>query len=249
MQVHEWMTANPITVSSNATCSDAFRWMFLMELHALPVVDKKGQLVGIMTEKDLLCALPTSIALLSVYEIDSLFGEMKVEKVMTRRVISVSEDCALEKAARILVDNKIRSLPVTGGQKLVGIITRIDIFRVMMETMGGRSEGLRVTIQLREDKGELGSITDGIIHLGGKLVNLSTFWGDDPLKRKLTLKVRRINREELLLMLERNIGVQVIDYCESRAESEPHAISQATSLGVFPIQDLDAKVPWPVDRK
>ena len=249
MQVRECMTVNPITISPNATCSDAFRWMRLMEIHALPVVDNKGHLVGIMTEKDLLYALPTSTALLSVYEIDSLFGEMKVEKVMTRRVISVPEDYPLEEAARILVDNKIGSLPVMRGQELVGIITQTDIFRVMMETLGGRSEGLRVTIQLREDKGELGAVTDGIVQLGGKLVSLSTFWGDDPLKRKLTLKVQGVNRDELLLMLERTIGVQVIGFCESSVESEPHAISPATNIGVFPIQNLDAKIPWPLDPK
>ena len=249
MQVHECMTANPITVSASAACSDAFRWMRLMELHALPVVDKKGHLVGIMTEKDLLYALPTSTALLSVYEIDSLFGEMKVEKVMTRRVISVPEDCPLEEAARLLVDNKIGSLPVMRSRQLVGMITETDIFRAMMEALGGRSEGLRVTLQLREDKGELGSITDGVIHLGGKLISLSTFWGSDPFNGLVILKVQGVKQEDLLLILERTIGVQVIDFCESSAKSEPHAIFPATNIGVFPIQNLDAKIPWPVDPK
>jgi hypothetical protein len=132
---------------------------------------------------------------------------------------------------------------------LVGIITQSDIFRAMTNALGGCAEGLRITIQLLEDKGELGAVTDGIIQLGGKLVSLSTFWGDDPLERKVTLKVQGVNRGELLLMLKRTIGVQVIDFCESSAESETHAISPATNIGVFPIQNLDTKIPWPLDSR
>jgi acetoin utilization protein AcuB len=138
---------------------------------------------------------------------------------------------------------------VMRGHQLVGMITESDIFRAMANALGGCAEGLRITIRLLEDKGELGAVTDGIVQLGGKLLSLSTFWGGDPLKRKLTLKVQGVNREELLLMLERTIGVQVIDFYESSAQCEPHAISPATNIGVFPIQNLDVKIPWPVDPK
>ena len=247
MQVYDCMVLNPVTISPKATYAEALRLLRLKKLHAVPVVDKEGQLVGIMTEKDLLDVLP--VAVLPVYITSYLLSAMAIEEAMTRPVITVPEDYPLEEAARILIDNKIGSLPAMRGHQLVGIITKSDIFRAMTDALGGCSEGLRITIRLLEDKGELGAITDGIVQLGGKLISLSTFWGDDPLKRKLTLKVQGVNREELLLMLERTIGVQVIDFCESSAESEPHALSPATNIGVFPIQNLDAKIPWPVDPK
>ena len=107
MLVHEYMRANPIPVSPESTCSDAFRLMLEKDIEKLPVVSEEGDLVGIVTKEDLLCALPSSAALLSVSEIDHLFGTIVVARVMTRRVISVSEDCPLEDAARILVDNRI----------------------------------------------------------------------------------------------------------------------------------------------
>ena len=247
MQVHECMKIDPITITPKATYAQAFRLLSEKKLHALPVVDKKGQLVGILTEKDLLDISP--VAVLAVHTTGDIFSAVRVEEAMTRRVFTVQQDCALEEAVRILVDNKISSLPVMHGDQLVGLVTEREILRMMMDTFAGRSEGLRITIRLLEDKGELGAITDGIIQLGGRLISLCTFWGDEPFKRVITLKVQGIDREELLLMLEWTIGVQVIDCWESSAEAQPGATSSATHPEAFPIQNMHAKTPWPLDSK
>ncbi len=247
MQVHECMAINPITISPETKYAEAFRLLRVKKLQALPVIDKAGQLVGIVTAKDLLDISP--VAVLGVHTISDLLSAMAIEEAMTRQVITVPEDYPLEDAARMLIDNKIGSLPVMRGDQLVGIITEADIFRAMTDALGGRSEGLRITIRLLEDKGELGAITDGIIKLGGKLISLLTYWGNNPLKRIITLKVQGVNREELLMLLEWTIGVQVIDFCETRGESQPSATSPATNTEVFPIQNLDAKIPWLLDEK
>ena len=85
--------------------------------------------------------------------------------------------------------------------------------------------------------------------MGGKLISLSTYWGEYPLKRVITLKVQGVNLEELLMMLEWTIGVQVIDFCESRAESQSSATSPATTTKAFPVKNLDTKIPWILDSK
>ena len=247
MQVHECMTVNPITISPKTTYAQASRLLRLKKLHALPVVDKEGQLVGIVTEKNLLDISP--VAVLGMHTISDLLSAIAVEEAMTTRVITVQEDYPLEDAARILIDHKIRSLPVMRGDQLVGMVTWIDILRTMMNTFGGRAEGLGITIRLPEDKGELGAITDGIIQLGGKLTSLNTYWGDSPFKRIVTLRVQGVDREELLMMLEWTIGVQVIDVCDSRAESQPGETSPATNAEVFSTQNLDAKIPWLLDSR
>jgi acetoin utilization protein AcuB len=247
--VYEYMKLNPMTVFPKTTCSDAFRVMLEQGIEKLPVVSEEGVLVGIVTKKDLLCALPSSAALLSVSEIDNLFGTIAVARVMTRRVISVSVDCPLEEAARILVDNKIGSLPVRHGQRLVGMITKTDVFRAMMGALGGRANGLRITIRLHTDTGELGAITDGIVHLGGRLICLSTFWGGDPFHQTITLKVQGVDQEELLLLLEKDIGVQVIDHRPSGNENGPEAVLPAVNPVAFPIRDLDAELLQLMDSK
>jgi acetoin utilization protein AcuB len=239
------MIANPITISPKTTYAQASRLLRVKKLHALPVVDKEGQLVGIVTEKDLRDISP--VAVLGMHTISDFLSAITVEEAMTRRVITVQEDCPLEAAARIMIDNKIGSLPVMRADQVVGIITQSDIFRTMADALGGRSEGLRLTVRLLEDKGELGAITDGIVQLGGKLTSLCTYWGDNSFKRMITLKVQGVDREDLLMMLEWTIGVQVIDCYEGSAESPPGSTSPAMKTEVVPVQNLDAKIPWLLD--
>ena len=241
MQVHECMLLNPVTISPKTTYAQASWLLRVKKLHALPVTDNEGQLVGIITEKDLLNISP--VAVLGVHTVSDFLSAIKVEEAMTTRVITVQEDYPLEEAACILIDHKIGSLPVMRGNQLIGIITESDIFRAMTDALGGRSKGLRIAIRLLEDKGELGAITDGIIQLGGKLTGLTTFWGDNPSNRIIILKVQGVDREELLMMLEWTIGVQVIDCCESSTESQPGAASSATNTEVFPVQNLMQKSP------
>lgn len=242
MLVHEYMRANLITVSPKTTCSDVFRLMLEKEIDKLPVLTEEGDLAGIVTKEDLLYVLPSSAALLSLSEIDSLFGTIAVARVMTRRVIRVSEDCPLEEAARILIDNNIGSLPVMRGLRCIGMITKAAILRAMMEALGGQAEGLRITIRLHTDTGELGAITDGIVHLGGKLISLSTFWGGDPYHQTVTLKVDGVELEDLLSLLEKNIGVQVIDYRPSRIENRSGLASSFMHTEALPMQSLDAEL-------
>jgi acetoin utilization protein AcuB len=249
MQVHECMMANPITISPKATCAQATRLLRVKKLHALPVVDKEGQLVGIVTEKDLLYIDLPPVPVLGMRTISDFMSAITVEDAMTRRVITVQEDCPLEAAAGIMIDSKIGSLPVMRGDHLVGVITKSDIFRAMADALGGRSEGLRLTVRLLEDRGELGAITDGIIQLGGKLISLCTYWGDNPFNRMITLKVQGVGREDVLMLLEWTIGVQVIDCYESSAESQPGLTSPVMKTEAGPVQDLNAKPLWLRDLK
>lgn len=240
MFVHEYMRTNPVTISPETTCSDTFRLMQEKDIDTLLVVASEGDLVGIVTKTDLLFVLPSSAALLSLSEIDSLLGTLPVAKVMTRRVILVPEDCPLEEAARIMADHNIGSLPVTCSRHLVGILTEADIFRAMLNALGGRSEGMRVTIRLHEDTGELGAITDGVMGLGGKLLHLSTSWGGDPFHQTVTLKVQGVEREELLALLENQIGVQVIDDRHSGDAYKPEPVEPRVQAGTPSIRNLSA---------
>lgn len=247
MQVYECMTANPITISPKATCEDALRLLRIEKVLALPVIGNNGKLVGILTERDLpgisqfiVPEMPTV-----VHNLDAL----QIESVMTREVVSVQEDCGLEEAARILIDHKISSLPVMRGDQLVGMVTEKDIFRTMMEVLGGRSEGLSITFQLLEDNGELGAVTDGIIQLGGKLICLSTYWGISSFQRVITLKVQGIHREELLLLLETTIGVRVLNWSMSHFEHNACPMLPRAGGELFPVSQIDTNIPWPLEPK
>jgi len=214
MLVHERMSRNPVTVTADVPITEALRLMRDRQVRRLPVLDQEGNLIGIVSEKDLLYASPSPATSLSIYEMHYLLSRLRVQELMTTEVITVTADTLLEEAARIMVDHKIGGLPVTEGRKLLGIITQTDIFEVLLEQFGARQKGLRLSLEIPERKGEMARITTAIAHLGGDILALGTFLGDDPTTALVTIKVKDVSAEALEATM-RDLGVQIRDMRET----------------------------------
>jgi acetoin utilization protein AcuB len=198
MLVKERMTHNPITIRPDTTVTEAQAMMKREKIHHLPVMDKDEKLVGIVSEKDLLYASPSPASTLSVYEMSSLLAKLKVEKVMSKNVVTVPEDVPLEEAARIMADRGVGGLPIMRGRSLVGIITESDLFRVFIELFGARQKGIRVSLTVPNVKGELARVSGAVTNAGGNILSLGTFLGDDPSQGRVTLKVDGLSRDALI---------------------------------------------------
>ena len=198
MLVKERMTRNPITIRPDMPVTEAQAMMKREKIHHLPVMDKDEKLVGIVSEKDLLYASPSPASTLSVYEMSSLLAKLKVEKVMSKNVVTVSEDVPLEEAARIMADRGVGGLPIMRGSSLVGIITESDLFRVFIELFGARQKGIRVSLTVPNVKGELARVSGAVANAGGNILALGTFLGDDPSQGRVTLKVDGLSRDALI---------------------------------------------------
>jgi len=197
MLVVERMTTHPVTVSDEATVAQALAIIEEHKLRHLPVVDKEGALIGIISEKDLLRAK----------EDDPVAG------VMTREVITVTEYTAIEEAARIMADHQISSLPVMRDGRLVGIITETDLFNIFLELLAAREPGLRLTMLVPEEKGMLANLTNEIAAMGGNILALSTFRGEDPTNRMVTVKVSDVDGDKLVAIMEA-LGMEIVDVRE-----------------------------------
>jgi len=213
MLVGERMTKRPITTAPDTPIDDALKLMRESKVRRLPVLDKKGKLVGIVAEKDLLYVSPSPATSLSIYELHYLISKIKVQDVMTKDVITVTEYTPLEEAARIMADNKIGSLPVMRDDRLVGIVTETDLFKVFLEFLGAREKGIRLTMLVPEQKGMLANLTHDIAEMGGNIVSLGTFLGEDPTNRLITVKVSEIGRDKLVSAMEA-MGMEVVDVRE-----------------------------------
>src|SRR5512143_3270687 len=143
MLVRERMSAHPVLCEPDLPVSDALDRMKKEHIRRMPVVDRHGKLVGIVSDKDLLQASPSPATSLSVWEITYLMSKIKVSDVMTKKVITISEDTPVEDAARVMVDNKIGGLPVVSADGTVlGIITETDIFKTFIDILGARKHGV-----------------------------------------------------------------------------------------------------------
>jgi len=102
----------------------------------------------------------------------SLLAKLKVEKVMTRKVITVTEDTPVEEAPRIMVEKKIGGLPVLCEKELVGIITETDLFKVFISLFGGLRPGVRVSASISGAKGTFAMVSSAISKAGVNIVCL-----------------------------------------------------------------------------
>ena len=216
MYVREYMTPNPVTITSDVSVPQALRIMRDKKIRRLPVLDGKGKLVGIVSDKDLLHASPSPATSLAVWEINELLAKLKVEKVMARDVVTVSEDLPLEEAARIMVDRRIGGLPVMREQTLAGIITETDLFKVLLELLGGRRSGMRVTVSVAGAKGTLAKVANAVFDAGGDIVGLgiSEVSGSGGMQWEIMLKVQDASKEKLVEALK-PVVVEIVEVRET----------------------------------
>jgi acetoin utilization protein AcuB len=132
--VRDWMTPDPIVVSSKTTLPEAFWLMIENCIRRLPVVDE-GVLVGIVTLEDIRGKIPDHIIKIDPIRVSDILVKLSVCLVMTRSPKTISPNANLIEAARKMLEYKISTLPVMDGDKLVGIITESDIFRALVKLL------------------------------------------------------------------------------------------------------------------
>lgn len=140
MLVADRMSKPAVTVTPDVPFQDALKLMRDHQFRRLPVVNREGKLVGIVSERDLLHAAPSSATSLSVWEVQYLLSRLQVRALMTKDVITTTPDIPLEEAAYLMAENKIGGLPVMDEHsRVIGVITETDIFRAFVELFAGGS--------------------------------------------------------------------------------------------------------------
>lgn len=143
MHIKDVMVRDLRTISTDMNVKDALELLFKYEISGLPVVDNEKKLVGMFTEKDILShVLPSYIEKVGkfIYEEDPKstkkkfqdLSSLKVGQIMRKAVVTTTEDTNLSEAARIMLTQKARRLPVIDKSgKIVGIVARVDILKAI----------------------------------------------------------------------------------------------------------------------
>jgi CBS domain-containing protein len=130
--VRDWMTSNPIIISSNCTLPEAYWLMVNNKIRRLLVVDQ-DTLVGIVTLEDLRGKVPAALIGMDPVRTSDLLVKLPVRHVMSENLKTIPADATLVEAARLMLEFKISALPAMDGTRLVGIITESDIFRALVK--------------------------------------------------------------------------------------------------------------------
>lgn len=142
------MTREVVTVSPGATVAEALDEMGTHGIRHLPVVDD-GRLVGVVTDRDLRLALDPD---------GSAPRTATVEDTMTSSPIVVASELPIESAAALLSENRIGCLPVVDDGEIVGILTRSDLLRSLVDLMVGREPSSRIELLAPDRPGELARV-------------------------------------------------------------------------------------------
>lgn len=215
MLIVERMSQSVITIHPDVPVQEAIALMTKEGIRRLPVVDQRGQLIGIVTNLDLLHASPSDATSLSVWELNYLISKITVDEIMSKDVITVAKDLPVEEAARIMADNKIGGLPVLEDHTVIGIITETDLFKIFLELLGAREAGIRITALMPDMQGELAKLTKIIWSLGGNIVVLTQALGESSENRLVTVKVSGVDIKDLQKAVEPEIE-KLIDIRESK---------------------------------
>lgn len=134
ISVRNWMTTPVIAVSPSTPISEAHQMMKDKKVRRLVVLDK-NKIVGMITIGDVREASPSDAVSLSIWELNYLWAQLTVERIMTRNIVTIKPDDNISKAARLMLEKKISGLPVVNDAgELIGMITESDVFRMLVNT-------------------------------------------------------------------------------------------------------------------
>ncbi len=193
MLVSEWMTKDPITATPDTSFMKATKLMKENNIRRLPVVNDAGKLVGIVTDRDIKAASPSQATTLEIHELYYLLSELKLESIMTKKPLSVLPTDTVERAALLMTEKNIGGLPVvnTGGT-VVGIITDMDVFRVLIDITGVKHGGVQLALRVTDETGSLRQVLDDMQKFNVRVVSILTAYEDG--YRKVYIRIKPMER-------------------------------------------------------
>ena len=132
MKIKDWITKEVITIGPEVSVKKAFGLMKSMGIRHLPVVNKRGEILGMVTDRDLRRPKISDVFTEwnDLYRLDD---EMQAEDVMVTPVITIDPDDTIRQAAQKMVESRIGAMPVVDSmKKMVGIITESDVLRAFV---------------------------------------------------------------------------------------------------------------------
>lgn len=180
MLIKDWMSKDIVVVDEEMSMMKASKLLKERDIRRLPVVDKKGRIVGILTDRDIKEASPSKATTLDVHELYYLLSEIKVKDIMTPKPFTIHVNDTVEKAAVVMLDRKVEGLPVVDDDnKVVGIITGGDIFKVLVSITGVFQGGIQMGLKLPDEPGSLKQVVEELRQHKARVISILTHYEEN----------------------------------------------------------------------
>ena len=206
MPVQDWMTADVVSVGPETSLLKVGKLMKDHNVRRIPVVDERGHVIGIISDRDVRDASPSKATTLDMYEMHYLLAELKAKSIMTAKPVTVKPFDTVEHAALIMLERKVGGLPVVDDTgKLVGIISDHDVFKAMVDITGARLGGLQFAIELPDQPGTARPLFDALRAHDAPLLSVLTVCKPDG-NRHLFVRVRRLENPEAEVRMMQDVS-------------------------------------------
>ena len=180
MLVKYWMSKPVITIDINNSMNDAINLLKKHNIRTLPVMKNK-KLVGIVTDRDLKRASASDATSLEIHELLHLISSIKIKDIMTKDPITVPLDYTIEETAETLLKHKISGVPIIDHEDdLIGIITKSDIFRIIISLTGAERKGIQFGMEVTDRPGSIKDVADIIRKYDGRMASILTSYDMAP---------------------------------------------------------------------
>lgn len=198
MRVKNWMSKDVVTVVPEESMMKASKLMKDRDISRLPVVDDEGRLMGIVSDRDVKEASPSKATTLDVHELYYLLSEIKVKDIMTKNPVALNVEDTVEKAAMVLHERRLSGLPVIDDdEKVVGIITESDIFRVFIDITRVKDGGIQMGFRLPRKPGALKPVLQDIAASGANILSIITVYPPGDPQRNAYIRIAEMDKAEL----------------------------------------------------
>jgi len=178
--VKYWMSKPVITIDVNNSMNDAINLLKKHNIRTLPVM-KNNKLVGIVTDRDLKRASASDATSLEIHELLHLISSIKIKDIMTKDPITVPLDYTIEETAETLLKHKISGVPIIDHEDdLIGIITKSDIFRIIISLTGAERKGIQFGMEVTDRPGSIKDVADIIRKYDGRMASILTSYDMAP---------------------------------------------------------------------
>jgi acetoin utilization protein AcuB len=221
MLVKNWMSKEVITVDADDSMQNAIYILQEQNIKILPVMDD-ATLVGIISDRDLKKASPSDATTLDMHELLFLISKIKVRDLMKKPVYIAKPDDTVEEAAALLLEKKISGLPVVDeNNRLIGIITRSDIFRVLISLSGLGKKGIQFAIRIKDMPGIIKEVRELIHDYGGRTASILSSSDNAPDGYlNFYFRIYQIDRQKLPSLLdkirEKGTLLYMVDHRENK---------------------------------
>ncbi len=196
MLIRNWMTTDVIAVTPETSLLKLSKLMRDNNIRRVPVVDEKGCLAGIISDRDVRDASPSKATTLDMYEMHYLLAELKAKDIMTPRPFTVKPTDTVEKAAMLMLDNKFGGLPVVEENgHLAGIISEQDVFKALVTITGVREGGIQIGIEIANQPGAMKPIFDLLRAHGARILSVLSANNQEG-DRQVFLRIRHMESRE-----------------------------------------------------